>query len=115
MISSLLMFVPQEAYLPLLVFGGLLMIIGFRRIALGLVGTVLALAMFGPFIDALVESLPSWLFALLVLGFVLSIFRLVFGARVADNVISFLLYDLIRAPFRIIGWLLRGFGPRRRI
>lgn len=115
MITTLLTLIPQEAYLPMLVLAGLLMIIGLRQIALGIFGLILALAFFGPFIDALVDSLPPWLFALLVLGFVLMLFRLVFGRRVADNVISFLLYDLIMAPFRFIRWLLRGFWPGRRI
>lgn len=115
MVSTLLMFVPQEAYLPLLVLAGLLMIIGLRRIAMGILGTVLALAMFGPFIDALIDSLPPGLFALLMLALVLSLFRLIFGRRVVENVISFLLYDLLLAPFRFLRWLLRGFGPGRRV
>jgi len=115
MFTTLLMLIPQEAYLPMLVLAGLLMVVGLRHIALGIVGTVLALAMFGPFIDALIDSLPPWLFALLMLAFVLTIFRLMFGRRVVENVISFLLYDLLMAPFRFLRWLLSGFGPGRRI
>lgn len=91
------------------------MIMGFRQIAVGLVGGVLALAFLGPFIDALMDSLPPWAFALLMLGFVLSLFRLMFGNRVADQVIGCLLYDLLLAPFRFLRWLLQGFGPGRRM
>lgn len=114
MVGRLLMFIPEEAYLPLLVLGGILMMIGLRQLALGLIGTVLALALLGPFIDALLDSLPPWLFALVALAMVVSLFRFVFGRRVAENVLSYLLYDLLLSPFRFLRWLIRGFGPNRR-
>jgi len=114
MFRTFLMFIPQEAYLVALVCAGLLMVLGFRQIATGIIGTIVVLALFGPFIDALVDSLPSWLFALLILGFVLSIFRLIFGRGVTDQLIAFLLYDLLLAPLRFIRWLIRGFGPGGR-
>lgn len=113
--NLLLAFLPEEAYVLLLVLAGVLMIIGLRQLAIGLILTVLALALFGPIIDAFIGSLPPWAFAILVLLFVVSLFRLVSGRRIADNVISFLLYDLLLAPFRLLGWILRGFAPRRRI
>lgn len=113
MFTTLLMFIPEEAYVLALVGAGLLMIIGFRQLALTLFGTILFLALFGPFIDAIVESLPPWLFAILMLCFVISLIRMIFGRGVSDRLISNLLYDLLMAPFRFMRWLLRGFGPRR--
>ena len=113
MFTALLMFIPEEAYALALVFAGLLMIIGFRRLAMQILGTILFFAFFGPFIDAMIETLPPWLFGLLMLLFVLSLFRMVFGKGVTEHLIAFLLHDLLMAPFRFIRWLLRGFGPRR--
>jgi len=113
MFTTLLMFIPEEAYALVLVFVGLLMIIGFRQLALQVFGTVLLLAFFGPFIDAIIDALPPWLFALLMFCFVVSLVRLIFGRGVSDRLISNLLYDLLMAPFRFMRWLFRGVGPRR--
>ncbi len=106
--------IPKETYLPLLVFAGLLMIIGLRRIAVGLFVTVLALAFSRPFIDAMLQSLPPWAFALVMLAFMIGLFRLFFGRRVADTVLGHLLYDLILAPFRFMRWLVGGRRPGQR-
>ena len=115
MLQSVLMFIPQEAYLPLMVIAGLMMIIGLRQIAAAIFISVIAMAMLGPFIDALVDSLPLWAVLLLLTGVILSLIRLVLGRRIFENVASFLIYDLIRAPFRIFFWLLGLlFSPRRR-
>lgn len=113
MFTTLLMFIPENVYALALAGAGLLMILGFRHLALQIFGTIILLAIFGPFIDAIVEALPPWLFALLMLCFVVSFVRLIFGRGVTDRLISNLLYDLLMAPFRFIRWLLRGFGPRR--
>jgi hypothetical protein len=114
MAQTLLMLIPQEAYLPAMVIGALLIIVGARKIGMGIIVGIIALAFLGPFIDALVDILPPWLFALLCLLLVMSLFRLVFGNRVADHVIARLLYDFIRAPFLFMRWLLHGFGQRNR-
>lgn len=115
MLQAILMFIPPEAYLPLMVIGGLMMIIGLRQIAAAIFISVIAMAMLGPFIDAIVGSLPLWAVLLLLTGAVLSLIRLVLGRRIFENVASFFIYDLIRAPFRILFWLLGLlFSPRRR-
>lgn len=112
MLQTLLMLIPQEAYLPAMVIGGLLIVVGARKLGIGIIVGVILFALLGPFIDSLVDALPPWLFALLCLFLILSLFRLMFGNRVADHVIARFLYDFLRAPFLFLRWLLRGFGPR---
>jgi hypothetical protein len=112
MINALLFLVPEQAWVLVLVVAGILMILGFHKMAWTLVGSIILLALLSPFIDALIDVLPLWLITILIVIFSISFFRLIFGRRIADNVISYLIYDLIRAPFRFIFWLLRG--PIRR-
>lgn len=112
MIQTLMMLIPQEAYLPAMFIGALLIILGARKIGMGIFLSIIFFAVFGPFVYALIDSLPAWLFAILCLLIVVSLFRMFFGNRVTDHVLGRLLYDLIRAPFHFMGWLLRGFGRR---
>jgi len=114
MIQTILMLIPQEAYLPAMVIGAILIIFGARKIGIGIIVGIILFALLGPFIDAIIDMLPGWLLALLCLFFILSLIRLIFGNGAADHLIGRLLYDLIRAPFLFVGWLLRGFGPRNR-
>jgi hypothetical protein len=86
--------------------------LGFRKAAFGLVGSIILLALLSPLIDSLVDALPMWILAIIMLFFVTSFFRFIFGRRVADHVIAHLLYDVILMPFRFIGWVFRG--SRRR-
>lgn len=112
MINSILLLLPPETWVCLLVLAGILMIIGFRKAALSIVGSVLLLALLSPFIDALVDALPTWLLVIMMIFFVMSLFRFILGERVADHLIAHLLYDIILMPFRFIGWVFRG--PSRR-
>jgi hypothetical protein len=114
MLKALLMFIPTEAYLTLMVVAGIMMMIGMRKIASTIIVSVLAMAMFGPFIEAIIDSLPSWALILVMVAVALSLIRLVMGRRIFEHVASFLIYDLIRAPFRLLFWLLGAFIPRRR-
>lgn len=107
MMQRLIYLLPQEAWIVLLVLGGFLMMFGFRKAAVGLIGTVVLMAIFSPFIDALMESLPMWILVIIMLFFALSLFRFMIGRRVADHVTAHLLYDVIVMPFRFIGWLFR--------
>ena len=113
MINSILFLLPPETWVCLLVLAGILMIIGFRKAALGIVASVVLLAIFSPFIDSLIDALPTWILIILMIIFVMSILRFVFGRGVADHLIARLLYDVILMPFRFFGWLFRG--PRRRV
>lgn len=112
MINALLFLVPEQAWVLVLVVAGILMILGFRKMAWTLVGSIILLALLSPYIEALIDVLPLWLIGILIVIIGISFFRLILGRRIADNVISYLVYDLIRAPFRFIFWLLRG--PIRR-
>jgi hypothetical protein len=110
MLNRLLFFIPEEAWIYFLIIAGLMMILGLRKAALKLVVSIILLALFSPFLDALIKAIPAWMLGLLFIGFIFSMIRLLLGKRVADNVISFLIYDLIRAPFRIVGFLFTRGG-----
>ena len=112
MFEVLIMFIPEEAYLVALVAAGILMICGARRLALSLFVTVLLLAMLGPCFDVLMEALPPFVLVIISLVCLVSIFKMIVGQRVAGNLASFVLYDIIRAPFRFIGWLIGGLFRR---
>lgn len=107
MIQRLFILLPEEAYLVALTGAGLLMIVGMRRAAIGIVTGVVFLALFGPFIDALIENLPDWLLVPVMLGGFLCLVSLLFSRRVTDNLIARLLYDLILLPFRLSRGILR--------
>ena len=113
MLNGLLSFIPQSAFLPAMVIGGILVILGLRGIGFGIIGTIILLALLGPFITALTDALPAPLFSILALVSVFFLFKLIFGKRVAENLLSFVVWELIRAPFRFIAWLFRR--PARRL
>jgi hypothetical protein len=76
MIPSLL--IPDTVLLPLLVMAGLLMIIGFRKAASGIMVFVLIGAfspMFEPIVEGLINALPWWAVFLLVVFIVLQVLR----------------------------------------
>lgn len=112
MINSILLLLPSETWMLLLLAAGFMMIFGFRKAALSLVGSVLLLAFFSPFIDALFDLLPTWILVVLMIFFVMSLLRFILGERVADHLIAHLIYDIILMPFRFIGWVFRGPGRR---
>jgi hypothetical protein len=111
MTGLLLFLATPEMWILLLVIAGLLMIIGFRTTGLQLLGGVILLIIFTPFLESLIDILPLWLLIILTFFCLVSLLRLFLGARIADQLIADLLYDLIRFPFRFLGWLLR---PVRR-
>jgi predicted PurR-regulated permease PerM len=115
-IPSLL--IPQEALLPLLVFAGILTIVGLKRLAGGLIVFVLAMAfspMFEPIVEAMVATLPDWALVLLVVVFALMVLRalaaLLIGPNAADQMVGTLAADVVRffllLPFRGFRALLR--------
>lgn len=114
MIQTVLMFIPQEAYVTLIVLSGLLIMVGLRRMGFALLGSVILIALLGPFIDAMIGELPPWAFYGLCLFCGLSLLRLIFGPRVADYLIARLLYNLLMTPFWFLRWLFTGFRPGPR-
>jgi|GEM_PF-2127619 len=104
MLTLLLCFVPQEAWAALLVIGGLLIIIGLRKIGFCIIGTIILLALLGPFFDSVFNSLPPVITLVLMVGFFLFCsFRAIFGKRVSSNIVSALILGLLKAPFRFFG------------
>jgi len=111
-LSLLLTFLPEECWLLLLQLAGLLIIVGARRTGFRLFGLVCLLAFAAPFLDSLLAALPPEVVNLLILIFPLLLIslvvRLIFGRDVWAQLVGRLLYDLLRAPFRFLGWLWRG-------
>ncbi len=106
-INTLLLFAPQEAYLCILVLAGFLVMIGFRSLGVGLFVMILVFAATGPFLEALIDKLPLWIVALLAVWLLLGIFKMLMGERVSAHIFAEIILDIIRAPFRILGWMLR--------
>lgn len=113
MLTLLLCLMPQEAWAALLVIGGLLIIIGLRKIGFCIIGTIVLLALLGPFFDALLNWLPPGIILLLMVVFFFLLFRAIFGRRVSGNIVSAFILGLLKAPFRFLGWLFRI--PMRRV
>ena len=113
MVALLLCLVPQEAWVPLFVIGSLLIIIGLRKIGFTIIGTILLLALLGPFFDSIFNSLPAGIVLLMIVVFFFVLFRTVFGRRISGNILTALILGLLKAPFRFLGWLFRI--PIRRV
>ncbi len=112
MITTLVRFLPKETWPAVMVIGGFLVIFGMRRLGFGIVGTIILVALATPFIGAFIGILPPGLFVILCVFVAISVFGAIFGKRVSENVLSSLLFELIKAPFRLVAWLFRG--PARR-
>lgn len=112
MLSLLISFLPQETWILVLMAGGFLIILGFRKTGFSLIGTVILLAIFFPFVESFFSALPPEIQGLLFVFFILSLARLLLGRRIMENVISRLIYDLIKMPFIFVAWFFRV--PNRR-
>ena len=129
---SLVAFLPVEL-LPLLISaGGLLFIIGARRLAGAVIVLAIAIAVLPVVLAPMFDLMPAWLLVLvmvvLILGMILGILRwlssLLIGRRATDHMIGALAADLVRAvvvgSFRLAGRILRALwravtprAPRR--
>lgn len=115
---SLLWALLPDEFMPLAIAGvGLAVILGLLRLrkAAALIGGICLLLISGPFFDSLFDSLPTWIFLLMlpILAIVIIrwLVRLVIGERAADHLVGSLAADLIRGiivfPFRVLGLLFR--------
>jgi hypothetical protein len=96
-----------EILVGLMVISGILVMLGFRKAGLGLAGLTLGAILFGPAVIRLLDGLPmAARLAVCVVGLLLA-FRLIFGRAVTAYVLGRLLYDLIRAPVRMLARLIR--------
>ncbi len=121
---ALWLWLPEEALTLVIVgVGFALMLRVIRgRTALGVLGVVALLLLLGPFVEALIETLPLWLILLLGIWFLLATGRallaLFIGRRAADEAVGSLAASAIGSlfrlligfcvlPFRILWWCLR--------
>jgi len=112
---------PDEALPLVIMVAGLLMILGFRRAGLSILGAALLLPMLAPFVEALFGELPPWV-SLVILAFIgLAILRglaaLLIGQRAADTMVGSLAADVVRIvvgilffPLRVAWWAFRLIG-----
>ncbi|MBF0231791.1 MAG: hypothetical protein HQK65_01960 [Desulfamplus sp.] len=101
--QTLLMIIPQEAYILVIIGAGfavMLRLINFSG-AVTIVSTICLLAVFAPFMDSIVDVMPNWALLLLLLCSGMAVFKTIFGRRVAENVMSALLIELLLFPFRL--------------
>jgi len=112
MINLLLLLSPREVWPALIALGALLVIFGLRKVGFGIIATICLLAVFTPFLDSLLASLPLWAMVGLTAAFFIMLFRVIFGRRVLDNIISAMILGLFKIPFRFLGWFFRIPGRR---
>ncbi|MBM4305273.1 MAG: hypothetical protein FJ123_00925 [Deltaproteobacteria bacterium] len=112
MLTLLISFLPQEAWILVLMAGGFLIMLGFRKLGFSLVGIMILLAIFFPFLESFVLALPAEIQGLLFLVFCFFVVRLLLGRRIFENILSRLIYDLIKIPFKFVAWFFRV--PNRR-
>ncbi len=116
-------FLPDQAFALVLVLAGVAFMLGFRRFAGGLVVTVLAIALLGPFVESAFSQLPAWISLIVLLLFALAILRSlmagVLGERATGHVIGELAISVIKGllrllllPFRFLWWVVEGLGRR---
>lgn len=114
-----LLFLPDE-WLPVIIVGlGLALILGIVRAgwAFSFLAILLGTTLLSPFIDSLMNSLPTHLFILLfiIIGFYLFrlLLNLVLGKEGAGAFIGRLAYDLFLLPFKGLAGLIRLILQRR--
>ncbi|MFH1148102.1 MAG: hypothetical protein V1736_10405 [Pseudomonadota bacterium] len=109
----LLTFLPDE-FLILVPLGlGILVIL--RIVTFGqaisiLLGLFIMIALM-PFVSSLLDCLPFWLLAILILflgySLVKSVSSALLGRGVTDHLFGSILYDLVLLPFRVTRWIFR--------
>ena len=119
---NLLFFTPEEYLVLMVAAAGLAMVIGARRFAGTLLVAALVVALLPFLLDPLLDVLPGWVLVGLLLFFGLAVLRVAFelfiGRNSTDHMVGTLAADVVRAvtlaPFRLIGWALRGLWQRHR-
>lgn len=102
--STLFWLLLPDGALPLVVVvAGILVILGFRQVGIGLLLTILLLPILTPFVENVVAQLPPWIPLIVILIVGLSILRailsVILGSRAADHAIGILSADAIRLAF----------------
>lgn len=98
--SALWTLLPDEALPLVIMVAGLMMVIGFRRAGLSLLGLALLTPILAPFVEALIAELPPWvsLIILILVGFSLlrGLSVLLIGPRATDHMVGSLAADIVR-------------------
>lgn len=113
---------PDELLIFLALGAGFALMLGAKKPAMVLFGTILIIALAGPFLDAALEALPLWLLVMLALVLLLGLLRLlanlVLGRDAAANFVAIMAakicLGLISAPFRLVRALSRSLLNRDR-
>lgn len=103
-----LAFIPEEAFIVLLVGAAICIMIGFRRVGFGLFAAIILLSIFKPFMKSLMQELPLIVIIpiLIVFGFI--ILRTVVGNEAMGHFVGQLMYDvLIKGPVKLFSAILR--------
>lgn len=120
--GALSLFFPNELLLPLLMVGGVLLILGMKRIAGSIIVFVLAMAflppLITPLVGSLIDAMPLWAVILVGGFFCLALFRsvaaLILGRDAANDMIGILAADLVKGllffPVRVVRFMTRFFG-----
>jgi hypothetical protein len=108
--SALWTLLPDEALPLLIMVAGLMMVIGFRRAGLSLLGLALLTPILAPVIEALIAELPPWLSLVILILVGLSILRglsvLLIGPRATDQVVGSLVADIVRPVVNMLFFFL---------
>ena len=112
---NLIMVMPSEFAVLVIVAAGLAMTVGARRVATGLFGGAMAIIFLPVLLEPLFDALPGGLMVgLLVvfgLGLVRTLFELVIGKNSTDHMVDSLAAQVVRAmlraPLRMVGWIVR--------
>ncbi len=111
--AGILAFLPEAAIPVLVVVAALALIVGARRLAGALFVMVLGMVLLPPFIAPILNQLPWWALALLVVFVALAIFRevaaLFLGKGGADAMTGHLAADFVKAllffPRIVFRWI----------
>ncbi|WP_419656055.1 uncharacterized protein Dvar_51580 [Desulfosarcina variabilis str. Montpellier] len=115
MLGTLLMFIPEEAYILFLLLGAVMVMCGFRKSGLGLIGMVLTLSCLEPVFDVFINLLPDWALLLMLVFFAISLLKLILGKEVFGFLAGSILFALLKAPFQIAGRIVRIMLKRHLI
>jgi hypothetical protein len=119
-LTGLFALLPPELIPLMVVGGGLMMVIGLRKIAIMLF-TLSGVMIVAPIIlEPILMELPSWALTLIMIYFWISIaamlIAMLIGARAWDeakgHMAANVLTWLFLAPFRVVGLIFRIFFPR---
>ena len=113
---NVILFMPPELVVFVIIGAGLAMIVGVRSLAVNLLGVAMAIIFLPVLVAPLFDGLPGWLtLGLLVffgLGLLRALFEMTIGKSSTDHMVGILaasaLWWALRAPFRLIGWVVRA-------